>query len=255
MWDIAIVAGIGFTQLVLTWYGIHISVKEHRVRNAIIVGFIGAMGIGLTLYGALRSSKAQIALQSQLDKIQHNTEKPPTVTVNVPPSTFSIPSVPRHTHVEYFPVLDASRLLGLPQLALNAGDTPTIPIAFRNSGGFAVKQPTDSVLLTLVPSKRAQSAFRDLRTTFVKSNGPSGSIPTSSSDGEFHTAVGPKLSDADIARLKSGEVYLCGLGAVRWLDETGWYETHFAQCLQAEPDHQSLNWHMLRENNEEQKIK
>jgi len=170
-------------------------------------------------------------------------------------STFTIPPVSQHTHVEYFPVSEANRLLGIVQPALRAGDIPTVPIAFKNVGGFAVQQPTDSVLLTLVSAKKAQSAFRDLRNTFVKSNGPSGSLPAGSQQGAFHTAVGPKLSDDDISKINVGDLYLCGFGAVRWSDETGRYETHFSQCLEPEPDHKSANWHLLRENNEEQKIK
>jgi hypothetical protein len=82
--DIILAAGIGLTQLISTWYGIHVSVREHRIRNAVVIGIVGAIGMGLVIYSTVRSGAAQQALQGQLDAIQHNTEQPPTVTVNIP---------------------------------------------------------------------------------------------------------------------------------------------------------------------------
>jgi hypothetical protein len=84
-WDILIVSGIGLTQLVITVYGVYVSVVDNRIRNAVIIGIVGAVGMGLTVWGGIRSSKAQQALQAQLDQIQQNTEKPqpaPIVTVD-----------------------------------------------------------------------------------------------------------------------------------------------------------------------------
>ncbi len=93
LWDILIAAGIGFTQLVLTWYGVHVSVTENRIRNAFIIGIVGAAGIGLTIYGAIRSGTAQQALQTQLDRIQRNTERPqPAPVVNVNPPIVNFPA-------------------------------------------------------------------------------------------------------------------------------------------------------------------
>lgn len=91
VWDILIASGIALAQLVITWYGVHVSVSENRIRNAVIIGAIGAVGIGLTIFGAIRSGMAQQALQKQLDAIQRNTEKPqpaPVVNVNAPPVNF-----------------------------------------------------------------------------------------------------------------------------------------------------------------------
>jgi hypothetical protein len=91
--DIWIVAGIGFTQVALTWYGVHVSVVDKRLRNAVIIGLIGAAGVALTVWGAVRSGTAQAALQTQLDTIQHNTEKPqPPPVVNVNPQVNIPPS-------------------------------------------------------------------------------------------------------------------------------------------------------------------
>jgi hypothetical protein len=176
---------------------------------------------------------------------------PPSV-----PEAHAVPILPsEHTHVEYYPVLEAERLLGIPNHSLQSGDTPTIPVAFRNAGGFAVKEPTDSLLLTLVPSKNLLTAFRDQRKNFISSPSPSGSMPAGSTQGSYHTATGTALKDSDIASIISGDLALCGFGLVRWADDTGKYETYFSQCLEIEPDHKSSNWHVLKENNVEKKIK
>src|SRR5690348_7068247 len=63
-WDIFIALAVGITQLATTAYGVWVSVIEHRVRNAIIVGLVGAVGIGFTVAGTVRNS----ALQEELIK-------------------------------------------------------------------------------------------------------------------------------------------------------------------------------------------
>lgn len=87
MWvDIVIASGIAFTQLALAWYGVHVSVMEHRIRNAEIIGLVGALGVGLTIWGAIRTGLTQQNLETTLARIQRNTEAPPKVEVNIPPS-------------------------------------------------------------------------------------------------------------------------------------------------------------------------
>lgn len=201
-----------------------------------------------------RNEMAQRKLEGQLDKIQRNTETPPNVTVNVPQSTVTLPSTPQHTHVEYLDVVAANQLLGIQQPGFNVGDTPKVPMVFRNAGAFAVRGPADGGLVTLVATKKIQSVFRDSRNKFLNA-GPGGSLPAGSSSGLFHTFLGPKLSAEDVKELMLGELSLCGVGAVKWLDDTGTYETYFGECLIAEPNHQSANWHLLKENNVEKKLK
>lgn len=90
--DILIVIGIGLTQVVLTYYGVHVSVKENRTRNALFIGIVGTVGIALTVWGAIRSGDAQTKLQSELDAIKTNTEKPqPAPIVNVNPAAINFP--------------------------------------------------------------------------------------------------------------------------------------------------------------------
>ena len=258
------IAIVGFlAQCAITWIAWRATVspitpedkkRQRKYEGVIVIAFI--VGLIVLIVAGVRGGDIRAQLEAiqtgqhkteaGIEGIEHNTRQAPVI---------NLPQIAEHTHVEYLSVPDASRLLGISELRLIPGEKPTIPIAFKNAGAFAVQQPTDSVLLTLISSAKYKSAFRDLRKTFVSSAGPSGSIPAGSSQGGYHTAVGPLLNDSDLAKLKGGDLFLCGFGAVRWLDKTGTYETHFAQCLEVEPDHQSFNWHQAKENNEEQKIK
>jgi hypothetical protein len=72
-WDILVASGIGITQLVLTWYGVYVSVAEHRIRNAIFIGVVGFVGVGLTIVGVVRNSIEQGELRTELGEIKKNT--------------------------------------------------------------------------------------------------------------------------------------------------------------------------------------
>ncbi len=69
-WDIAIVVGIGFTQVALTSYGHHVSINEARLRNAIVIAIVGAAGIGLTVSGAIRSGTSQQRLEADIAELK-----------------------------------------------------------------------------------------------------------------------------------------------------------------------------------------
>jgi hypothetical protein len=125
--------------------------------------------------------------------------------------------------------------------------------AFRNSGDFAVERPSDASVVVLVPHAKVDTVFRDNQ-KLLKFHGPSGSIPARSQYGAYHTNEGPLLTEANVSDIKADKLYLCGIGAVRWFDSTGRYETSYGECLEAEYDH-TLNWHMIKENNEEHKLK
>jgi hypothetical protein len=96
--DILIAAAIFFAQLVTAWYGIHVSVKENRLRNAFIIGFVGAIGLAFTVWGVIRSAQTQADLKTQLNTIQHNTETPPQITVT-PPERNGKPSSNSSAHL------------------------------------------------------------------------------------------------------------------------------------------------------------
>lgn len=249
--DIAIAAGIAITQVLLTWYGIHVSVEKKRVRNAIIVGLLGGIGIGLTIWGTIRSGKAQQSLQAQLNTIQHNTEKPqPPPVVNVLPPT----PTPRHTAIAWD--LINAEPQPRPILPFTTGQAVEINMGFINAGEFAVISTKERAAVLVVPfdnelSNAYRAHIREILRTQPRSGGtllPHQPIHT------YFTFTGPKLSDQDVADLNSGVKMLCGIGAVTWNDSTGTYRTTFNQCCIHEPN-DAFNWHSGVEVNHEEKIK
>ena len=176
-------------------------------------------------------------LSSRLEKIEENTQKPPN-----------------HTAVGYMSVEMASERLKIaPLLSLEVGQRPQIPIAFHNVGNYPLDSPSDGFVLDLVPKEDANLAF-DKERQKMQFSPVSGSMTAHSETGGYHTAVGPNVTKEDATRFLNGEVYLCGFGAVKWRDESGWYETHFNECLQEEPNHRSANWHNMPEDEKEHRL-
>jgi hypothetical protein len=69
----------------------------------------------------------------------------------------------------------------------------------------------------------------------------------------YATFMSDPLTDTQISQIGSGTAALCAIGIVDWRDDSGHYETHFAQCLYNQADG-SFNWHMTPENNVEHKL-
>ncbi len=60
-------AGIlnSIVQLVITWYGVHVSLEKHHRKTAFVVGSLGLCGIILTGYIGYENDKAQQALMDE----------------------------------------------------------------------------------------------------------------------------------------------------------------------------------------------
>jgi hypothetical protein len=255
MLDLAIIVGVGLTQLILTIYGSYVSVSEFKTRHAVAFVLIGVAGIALTVWGGRRSIKAQVALQGEIDAIAQNTKQPPNVNVTVPAPVVNIPGASKHTHVEFLSPLDAFNATQVPSIfPLHEGQKPLIPFAFRNMGDYSVQHPNNAGRVVLMPTKDLRGFFKKVYKTLVFA-GPSGSIVAHSPNASYNTFVGPELTAEIMAKLKGQELALCNVGAVRWSDDTGNYETTIFQCLSSEsPSTGGFNWHVARENNDEKRL-
>lgn len=248
--DILIAAGIGFTQFVITWYGIHVSVERHRVRNAIIIGVIGAAGIGLTVWGAIRGSLTQQNLQAQLTELRRGQQttnagiqdiksNPPIVNVNPPPP------MPSHTHLFF----EVGHVMGTPP-PFAKGIKPAVNIAWGNGGDFVIRNAVVRVIIVVIRDPELNGAFNRYRSKVILS--PSvggGDMPAHLGRVVYRTFYGSELTDA----IAKNEV-LCGLGIANWKDDSGHYETTYAECTARESDG-GWNWHDLPENNRETKLR
>jgi hypothetical protein len=225
--------------------------KSEHPKHKGIFAFCCLAVIALTAVQTYRN----FGLDSKLDKIESNTEKPPQVTVNIPPQPAPAPA-PKHSSVEFDGEPSSSQRMGLPDLRyqLQAQAQPGVVFAFRNAGDFTVQQPADAGVAVLVPSAKMGTSFEDNRKSLRFGPSAGNLLPHSPNGAAYNTARGPTLTGDDVIKIKNGDLCLCAIGAVRWSDDTGKYETDFEYCLQSEPDHRSLNWHIMKETNVEHKL-
>jgi hypothetical protein len=240
-WDILIASGIAFTQLVITWYGVHVSVSEHRIRNAVIIGLLGAAGIGLTIFGAIRSGTAQQALQNQLDSIQRNTEKTPTVNVN---PQINLPSPPpKHAHVDY----NVKTVRESPLLPFHEGQKPALNIGFSNgSSDVAISSSSLRAVVVVVPTTYLDGSFQKHISEIKKQPPAISQTINPLGDGGYATYTAPPITAEDVLQLNAGKEAVCGLALTIWKDESGTYETDFGVCHIRETNTPgSFNMHKL----------
>jgi hypothetical protein len=103
-WDIAIVFGIGLSQLFVTIYAVWVSVTENKLKTAAIIAAVGALGIVLTVYGAIRSGGTQQRLEADIAELKKGQQTanagiqhienipPPAPVVNVSPASVNFPA-------------------------------------------------------------------------------------------------------------------------------------------------------------------
>jgi len=84
LWDIAIVFGIGLSQLFLTIYAVWVSVTEDKLKIAFIMAVVGALGLALTVYGAIRSVGAQQKLEADIAELKTRS------FVDIGPTEFAV---------------------------------------------------------------------------------------------------------------------------------------------------------------------
>ncbi len=154
---------------------------------------------------------------------------------------------PHHTHVSYVPAAGNRN----PQL--HGGEEPSVPMVFKNIGDFPVEEPRDSGLLKITPTSGMEKAFQNFYGA-LQFKGPSGVLQPHTSYGAYHDIIGERLTTEDASRLNSSVAALCGIGAVRWKDDTGRYETRFFQCLLRDPHDGIFTWHSMAENDTEHKL-
>lgn len=66
MLDTSLVVAAASTQVILTWYGVHVSVKKNKSTHALVIGLVGLVGIIATSWGAQRSSAELASIRKQL---------------------------------------------------------------------------------------------------------------------------------------------------------------------------------------------
>jgi hypothetical protein len=134
--DLILFIAAGILPLVMAALGGHLATNKLGYRIAFwSLGFITSIAVVIV---GIRTEHAQSVLQAQLNKIQKNTETPPQVVVNVPPSappqiTINPPSVASGFMQLYRTIIVNPEL--------RAGERISVNIFIRNEGA----QPVYSV--------------------------------------------------------------------------------------------------------------
>jgi hypothetical protein len=89
--DICIAVLLCAVTIIMGYLGVHVTLhptEEPRKQRRFKIGFwsCGIFAISLIAVQTARNANTQSTLTAQLDKIQHNTEQPPKIEVNVPPA-------------------------------------------------------------------------------------------------------------------------------------------------------------------------
>ncbi len=253
LWDILIAAGVAITQLIITWYGVSVSFQEKRLRIAIIIGLVGGLGIGLTIWGVIRSGTTQTKLEADITELKNGQQManagikqientPPTVTV---PVTVNEPSQIKHTSLHFM----KPELSKFPFLPFHAGQQLVLNMGFINSGDFAILNVKSDHVIVLTDIKDINHVFAKHRKELNPKN-ISGQMNAHIGVVSWHTYFGPTLTDDDIPKLNSQEKAVCGLGIAYWKDESGNYETDMSQCFVV-----GESWDAGAENDRERKLR
>jgi hypothetical protein len=208
----------------------------------IVCGLIGVLAIGVTAYRGE-------GIEAELDQIKHNTETPTKVEVDIPGPS-------QHTVVAWDPAM-LSVMPDHPLLPFRVGQIPSLNLGFRNAGDFTVLSSHDHGGIFVVPTASMDDAFSQHKDEVLNSptnKGGGGVLVAHNPAGYYRTYDGPKLTPSDVKGLNHATNVLCELGSVDWTDTTGTYRTYIGQCFYRERDG-SFNWHVLPENNHEEKIK
>lgn len=229
LWDILIAIGIGLSQLAITWYAVDISVKENRIRNAAIIGFVGLIGIGLTVFGTIRNGLSQKALEGKLEKIQRNTEAPPQVTVNVPPSAPPQVIVNPPPNASHHVAAGFVQFARMPEFLNNGQIAEGVPITtnifLMNKGS----EPIDNfvrnfaIALVSIKGKDADQVDREVHSALSKSAKKEAikakGISLNVGDVAWNTLSTPPLTKEQVDDMMHGTLRFYVYGWSRWKDE------------------------------------
>ena len=246
--DILIAIGTGVIQVIVTWYAVHISMKEHRKRNALVIGVLGFVGIGLTVFATIRSGLSQQQLKAEIDRIERNTEQPPKVQVNVPPASVIVQPPPSGKQRAYV-MIEEPRISALLNQPLSVSTycrnktSTNVPAREVFCGSrFAVVVPDDNGGVSVETQEKQYKDFElSLKPIMHKpGQGPTIFPP----EAQWGSAQGSILTDEFLAALNSGKVLVLSMGLPLYRDDFGTHRTESCMWLQPPVDNpQQRIWH------------
>jgi hypothetical protein len=212
--------------------------------------------VGLTVFAAIvvgYQTYLGRRAQRQLDAIQHNTEQPPQVTVNVP-------TAKQHARVDWIgPVVprDDNGRLGYKLTPFHASEVPILDLGYSDGGEISLRDAQMRAMIIVTATGSDDSVFVKNREALVLTHpATGGDLNSHSSALRYRTFVGKALDKDEAKQLNKGTKSLCVIATASWTDDNGRYETDFSRCLSRESfaPPNTFNWHINPEDERQQAL-
>jgi hypothetical protein len=229
MWnpDVMLAVGGFVIQCALALLGLEMT----HWKNRTIFGQLVLCGLIFTVVAVNRSVDFSNKQTSKLDKIDIQTQ------TNI------------HGVADFYSPVNVKEF---PLLPFHVNQTPTINIAYHNSGNGQIREAVLDGMVLVVEFNEAPQVFRKYGSG-LNPKGAAGTLNPHDPAYSYMSYTGAPLSADDVRGLMTREKAFCALGAVKWKDDTGNYETTFSQCLMRETGG-GFNWHTTADNNVEHKL-
>ena len=257
--DIFLAALLFLVASATAYLGVHVTLHPpatDKAKRSYKVAFLAltVVALGLIIWQTILNRRETGSLHAQLNKIQKNTETPPSVTVNVPPSAppqIIVNNAPPSKHV----ALGFVKLSRNPQF-LNGGQIIEglplrVNIFFANKGSEPVENVATYYGTAIAPiAGDPDKLDREIHAKFYsdarKGAATSPLFTLNPGDEMWNTVDTPKLTKEQVEGLIGGTVRFYAYGWARWKNES--HDFDLCLWLQAPRmnhiDNDMAVWHM-----------
>ena len=258
MWnlDIWLPVAVGLLTFVLAFMGVFVTLYPPGDTSKriwwIAFGIVALAGGGLITWQAVRSVNAQSNLEAELNKIQHNTEQPPTVNVPAPIVNIPSPNVPKATaQVRLDRIESPYKSPQGSSIWLTSGKDIAANLFFNNEGQATASQTVGcsrfyvvagdpSVADSIKDKEKAKDAhkitakFKKYCEERERATWGRATMDPGGKQFIWFTAHSERaLSQTDLDNLSSGGELMFLLYSVRYEDPAGRHEIH--RCMISQP--------------------
>jgi hypothetical protein len=268
LWDILIAAGVAFTQLVITIYGVTLSVQEKRLKIAFIIGLVGVLGIGLTVWGAIRNGISQQKLEADLTELKKGQQttnsgieeiktNPPVVNVSPPVVNVLPPTQAVHANV----VLVAFQSSHNVPKTVNGVTISVHPLLvvgkpvmenfqFTNTG-TATADKLGGYSRIYISGDSEENLTKKFKREFDTKKTSGGTLQAGGIEGFWFTAQSESaVTENDINQILDEKQHLYAFFAITYRDPNGTHYLHHCRLLQT-PRREQLGedpiWHFCKD--------
>jgi hypothetical protein len=246
--DILIATGIAIIQLLISIYAVVVAVEKRRVHIACIIGLFGVIGIGLTVWGTVRTEVNEQKLEKDLADLKtgqrttnsgiEDIKKNPPIVKPVPPTaTVSLMKQEGSYHT-----VTSGQVA--PDASMYAIGKPVSLNLFFHNVGAAADHMKGYVKLYLTndTEKNLTDKFKQAAATAFKSSKGT-SLPSGGEQSMWFTAKSDAVfTEEDKQKLADGSEHLYVFSSVEFSDAAGKHFVHMCEILQQPQENQPPIW-------------